>query len=226
MSRVIDLTLTLKSGMRGVAVLPKFTVKDDGWNASTLELYSHCGTHMDAQLHFEAGSETIDTKSLDKCVGPAWVIPIENLEPNAVIGIEHLGQIAERFESGESLLLKTGWSRYVENSEIYRDGLPRIGESLARWCIQKNVNILGVEAPSVAKVGDLKELTRIHKILLEGGVTIVEGLTNLDSIKYEKVYFMALPLKIQGGDGAPVRAIAIEDSPTSRIPFPIAKPAT
>ena len=197
--------------MRGVAVRPKFTVKDDGWNASTLELYSHCGTHMDAQLHFEAGPETIDLKPLDNCVGPAWVVSIENLELNAVIGIEHLGQTGERFTSGESLLLKTGWSRHVENPEIYRDGLPRIGEPLAHWCVEKNVNILGVEAPSVAKVDDLKELTQIHKILLEGGVTIVEGLANLGALTREKVYFMALPLKIAGGDGAPVRAIAIEN---------------
>lgn len=210
MSRIIDLTQTLKTGMRGVSVTPKFTLKDDGWNASTLELYSHCATHMDSQLHFEAGPETIDTKPLEKCLGPAWIVPMENLAPRAPIEIGHLGGIAERFMAGESLLLKTGWSEHVDNPKIYRDGLPRISESLANWCVEKGVNILGVEAPSVADVNDIEEVTRIHKILLGGGVTIVEGLTNLDSLTREKVFFIALPLKVEACDGAPVRAIAIE----------------
>lgn len=210
MSRIVDLTQTLSDGARGVAIRPNYTLKDDGWNASTLELYSHCATHMDSQLHFEAGPETIDTKPLEKCLGPAWIVAMENLTPRALIEIGHLGDIADRFKAGESLLLKTGWSHHVDNPEIYRDGLPRISESLANWCVDKGVNILGVEAPSVADVNDLEEVTRIHKILLGGGVTIVEGLTNLDSITQEKVFFIALPLKVEACDGAPVRAIAIE----------------
>lgn len=210
MSRIVDLTQTLKTGMRGVDVRPKFTLKDDGWNASTLELYSHCATHMDSQLHFEAGPETIDTKPIEKCLGPAWIVPMENLAPRALIKIEHLGDIEKRFTAGESLLLKTGWSRHADNPEIYRDGLPRISEALANWCVEKRVSILGVEAPSIADVNDIEEVTRIHKILLSGGVTIVEGLTNLEELSQEKVFFIALPLKIEGCDGAPVRAIAIE----------------
>ena len=69
MSRVIDLTLTLKPGMRGVAVSPGFTVERDGWNASTLELYSHAGTHMDSQIHFAAGPQTIDQHAPMHCSG-------------------------------------------------------------------------------------------------------------------------------------------------------------
>jgi kynurenine formamidase len=71
--------------------------------------------------------------------------------------------------------------------------------------------MLGVEPPSVADVHNREELTNVHRVLLGGGVIVVEGLTNLDQIRAEKVTFMALPLKIAGGDGAPARAIAIED---------------
>ena len=70
---------------------------------------------------------------------------------------------------------------------------------------------LGVEPPSVADVNNLEELTSVHNVLLGAGIIIVEGLTNLDQIQNEKVTFMALPLKIARGDGAPVRALAIED---------------
>jgi kynurenine formamidase len=99
----------------------------------------------------------------------------------------------------------------VENPAIYRDGLPRVSEELARWCVQRQVRMLGVEAPSVADVNNLAEVTLIHQILLGGGVIIVEGLTNLAALQRDRVYFGAVPLKIAGGDGSPCRAFAIED---------------
>ena len=70
--------------------------------------------------------------------------------------------------------------------------------------------LIGVEPPSVADVNDLAELTEVHQTLFRGGVVIVEGLANLDQITQPEVEFIALPLKISGGDGCPVRAIAIE----------------
>lgn len=74
---------------------------------------------------------------------------------------------------------------------------------------------IGVEPPSVADVNALDELTRIHKILLQAGVTIVEGLTNLESLTQQRVFFVAAPLKLESGDGAPCRAFAIEDDDDS-----------
>jgi kynurenine formamidase len=62
----------------------------------------------------------------------------------------------------------------------------------------------------VADVNDKEELTRIHKILLGGNITIVEGLTNLEALTKERVFFVAAPLKIEGGDGCPCRAFAVE----------------
>ena len=82
---------------------------------------------------------------------------------------------------------------------------------LAIWCVQRRVKLLGVEPPSVADVHNLEELTRIHQLLLAGGVTIVEGLTNLDQLRADRVFFRRLPLKIHGGDGCPCRAFAVED---------------
>jgi kynurenine formamidase len=63
----------------------------------------------------------------------------------------------------------------------------------------------------VADVNNRQELTDVHRVLLEAGVVIVEGLTNLDRIQSEVVEFIALPLKVLDGDGAPVRAVAIEE---------------
>jgi kynurenine formamidase len=210
MSKIIDLTLALKTGMRGFASEPKYTVARDGWNASTLSLYTHAGTHMDSQIHFEAGPETLDQIPLERCLGPAWLVNLAGIAPKALIEITHFGEVANQFQPGDSLLLRTDWSRHVDNPAIYRDQLPRISEGLARWCVDKRVKILGVEPPSIADVTNLPEVTFIHKILLGGGVNIVEGLTNLDALAPGKLFFVALPLKISGGDGCPCRAFAVE----------------
>jgi kynurenine formamidase len=210
MQRIIDLTLTVRPGMRGVEFETFHTVDEHGWNSRILHLYSHSGTHMDAPLHFAAGDGTVDRIPLDRCLGPAWVIDLAGIAPKAVITVSHLGHMAKRIQTGDALLLRTGWSAYVDDTLQYRDNLPRIGRDLAEWCVAKSIRLLGVEPPSVADVNNLDEVGVIHRILLEGGVIIVEGLTNLAALQRERVYFGALPLKIEGGDGSPCRAFAIE----------------
>lgn len=210
MQPFIDLTLTMRQGMRGVDWESIREYARDGWNARTLHLYSHACTHMDAQTHFAAGDETIDRIPLERCLGPAWIVDVPDLAPRALIDVAHLGSIAVNHQPGESFLVRTGWSRYVDDALTYRDGLPRISERLAEWCVEHRVNVLGVEPPSVADVNNREEITRVHKILLGGNVIIVEGLTNLSAIQQQKVLFGAFPLKIEGGDGCPCRAFAVE----------------
>jgi kynurenine formamidase len=210
MSRIIDLALTMRRGMRGVDWEQAKTVERDGWNARTLHLYSHAGTHMDAQTHFAAGPGTIDVTPLERCMGPAWLIKLDGIADKTLITVAHLGDVAAKFRPGDSLLLRTGWSHHVGNPQHYRDNFPRISEELAHWCVEHAVNVLGVEPPSVADVNNMEELTRIHQILLGANVTLVEGLTNLGALTQEKVFFIAAPLKIDGGDGCPCRAFAIE----------------
>src|SRR4030095_8245887 len=156
MKHLVDLTQTLRAGMRGVAWDTATTVEREGWNARALHLYSHAGTPVDAQAPFAAGPETIDQIPLERCMGPACVVDIPGLAPRALITVDHLGEVHKEFHPGDSLLLRTGWSRFVDEPSIYRDGLPRIGEDLARWCVSHSVKILGVEPPSVADVNDLE----------------------------------------------------------------------
>lgn len=210
MARIIDLTVSLENGLQGVTIEPAKTLEANGWNATTLGLYSHCGTHMDAPLHFGVSDQTIDQVPLDRCMGPTWVADMAGIEPRALIGVDDLGRIEDKVGTGDGLLLRTGWSERIGNPS-YRNALPRVSEELARWCVEKGVRLLGVEPPSVADVNNLEELTAVHGILLGAGVIIVEGLTNLDQIRSERVTFMAFPLKVKGGDGSPVRAIAIEE---------------
>jgi len=200
MSRIIDLTLPLKSGMRGVSFEPARVLEKDGWNATTIHLYSHAGTHMDAPSHF-GGNQTIDKIEVGRCIGPAWIVDLSGAKPHSLIDVEHIGQVAEKAQQGDSLLIRTDWSRNLGKPK-YREALPRVSPALARWCAKNNIAMLGLEQPAVADVNNIEELTAVHRILLEAGVVIVEGLTNLDAITKEKVTFIALPLKLAGGDGA------------------------
>ena len=215
---MIDLTLPLQSGMRGVEIEAKRTVKRDGWNASTYHLYSHSGTHMDAPLHFGCTDQTIEEIPLERCIGLAWVADLTHLPSRSIITVEDLGKFAEQLEPGHSLILRTGWSKHVNDPDYYRNELHRIGPALATWCVERQVKMLGVEAPSVADVNSLEELTAIHRILLTGNVIIVEGLANLDQINQDQILFAALPLRIKDGDGSPCRAVAI----TNPVPDSVA----
>jgi kynurenine formamidase len=210
MPRIIDLTVTLKEGMRGVSYEPFKVLEKDGWNARMLHLYSHAGTHMDAPLHFGVSGETIDRIPPDRFVADAWVIDAPAAEDSMMIGLGHLGDVRDRLVAGEGLLFRTGWHRFI-NAENYRTALPWIGRELARWCVERKVKLIGVEPPSVAILTDMQELQAVHRILLGGDVVLVEGLCNLEQIRKPKVKVIALPLKIEGGDGAPARVIAIEE---------------
>ena len=206
---VTDLTMPLREGMRGVEFETKYTVAENGWNARTLHLYSHAGTHMDAPVHVEAGPQTIDQIPLADCMGRAWIADVTHASERQPLGVADLGPIADDVQPGDGLLLASSWSQYVDQPDYYRDNFPPISAELARWIVSRGVRMVGVEPPSVADVNDLPAVTEIHQILLGAGVIIVEGLTGLDALPDRSCFFAAVPLKIENGDGCPCRAFAI-----------------
>ena len=162
---------------------------------------------MDAPCHFLEDGRTIDEQSLATCCGSAKVLDLSPIAPRELITIERIRTATDEVNAGDRLLLRTDWHKRFGTPE-YRDGLPRISAECARWLVERRVALIGVEPPSVADVNNIEEVTEIHRILLGGGIVIVEGLVNLDQLP-SKVEFIALPLKIRGGDGCPVRAIAV-----------------
>jgi kynurenine formamidase len=208
--RIIDLTQTLKEGIRGFSSEPSASVAKNGWNATTLKIYSHAGTHIDSPRHFNTGKKGIDKTPLENFIADCWIIELSGIDPGTLITTKDLGSLQKKIKPQDGLLFRTGWSRYINDTDLYRNRLPRLSEELVKWCIEAQVKLLGVEPPSVADVNNIRELKKIHKLLLNAGITIVEGLSGLDQVTSEKVKFIALPLKIENGDGAPCRAIAIE----------------
>ena len=208
----IDLTLSYNKNVAGFRSEPARLLHKDGWNATTLQIYSHAGTHMDAPTHFEVNEQTIDQIPLEKFFAKrTWLVRLLDLPLSYLIKSEDvLSQVAD-FQKGDSIIIRTDWSKRLEadTENTYRNALPRISEDLANWMVANEVTILGVEPPSVADVNNMEEVTKIHIILL-GLVIIIEGLCNLDSIKSTMIELIALPLKIEGCDGSPCRVVAIE----------------
>lgn len=210
MSRVIDISISLKEPMRGFQISESRNITDHGWNATNLHIYSHAGTHMDAPTHFDINPVSIDEISPHRFISDCHIIKVPVNTDSQLIDLKDLGDKIDVIKQDESVILQTGWSKYADDLSVYRDKLPRIGEELARWMADKKINLIGVEPPSVADVNNIDELQLIHGILLEAGILILEGITNLESLEKEYVKLIALPLKIYKGDGAPVRALVIE----------------
>lgn len=210
----LDLTLPYDQNIVGFQSEPARLINKDGWNATTLQIYSHAGTHMDAPTHFEVNEQTIDQIPIAKFFAKrTWVVKLLDLPLSYLIQLEDVLPQLTYFQKGESIIIRTDWSKRLgaDTENTYRNALPRISKGLANWMVANEVNILGVEPPSVADVNNMEEVTQIHKILL-GNVIIVEGLCNLDLISKNIFELIALPLKIEGCDGSPCRVIAIENS--------------
>jgi kynurenine formamidase len=211
--RIIDLSLTLRDGMRGVGFQSATAIPAESYNTTSLSLYSHAGTHMDAPLHFIDGGRTIDHIALEKCFGPAHVFDLTHKPDHSLITVADLEPFARRVTPHSRVLLRTDWDHHAGATD-YRTHFPRISLELAEWLVERDIWLLGVQSPSVASLRpeDRQELIDVHQTLLNAEIVIVEGLANLHQIRQAMVQFMALPLKLDGIDGSPTRAIAIEDA--------------
>ncbi|MHB8841707.1 MAG: cyclase family protein [Candidatus Aquicultor sp.] len=166
-------------------------------DVSMLRMGSHTGTHVDAPAHFLPGGATVDQLALDVLVGPAAVfeLTIENEITQA--DLEALD-----FEGCERALFKTRNSRLWERDEFTTDFVYFTPDA-ARLLVEKGVRLVGIDYLSVA---EYKHGTDVHRILLQHGVVIVEGL-DLSKIEAGAYQVMCLPLKVLGAEGAPARVL-------------------
>ena len=93
--QVIDLSLPVTNEMPGVNIRTARQLDPDGWNATTLQLYSHAGTHMDAPRHFLPDGKPLDQQDLNVLVGPALVVNLAPAAPRELITVKHLASVAD-----------------------------------------------------------------------------------------------------------------------------------
>jgi arylformamidase len=174
-------------------------------NVGAVTMGVHNASHADAPFHFEEGAPTIERMPLETYLGEAVVVDLTSRFDNgqrSEITIADLGPAAE---AAPRLLLKTGiW----KDSKIFPEWIPVIAREVPKWLESRHVKLLGLDLPSVDSI-DAKVLVN-HHALAAANVAIVESL-DLSEVEAGTYHLSALPLRISGGDAAPVRAILWRD---------------
>jgi kynurenine formamidase len=213
MSKIIDLTAPMFDGAPTMPMDPKMSLtwhcslETLGYNLSRLTTSTHQGTHMDAARHFFNNGETIDQVSLDRCVVRSVKADLTAKKPGDPINVEDLKPYEARIAQGNQILLHTGWDKKFPD-QIYFSGFPYVTKELADWFVEKKVGLVGMDMPTPNGT----DWKYVHIKMLGAGILIVEGLANMEQLpKGTPFTFYSLPLKLQGRDGSPIRAIAILD---------------
>jgi len=173
---------------------------------------THCGTHIDAPLHFIPRGPTVDQIPLDWLIGSARILnftPI--ISPKQDFGVDDF-RIRLGDDKPERLILRFDWSDHWGTNKYYTDH-PYITEEAAHWLVDRGVRVLAMDTPQVDSPDNGRNSVNDspnHKIMLGAGVVFVEYLTNLRQITDSEVELIVLPLNIIGADGAPARVIAIQ----------------
>jgi len=165
-------------------------------NIGKLTASVHTGTHVDAPFHFNSGAAAIDQLDVNIYIGRAKIIDVTGLK---YIGREELQSYD--LDGAERLLLKT---KNQSNILEFPSEIPLLREDIGSFLKEKGIFLLGLDIPSVDEITS-KELP-IHHTLYQHGVYILENLL-LDNVEEGEYDLIALPLRIEGADGSPVRAV-------------------
>ncbi len=197
-----------------------------GWFYSSYSLCTpeHGGTHFDAPIHFSASGAPVHEVPLQVVIAPAVTIDVSAqaaLDPNYRLSLDDVlgfeashGEIAD----GMIVLLRTGWSGRWPDAAAYMgddtpgdvSGLsfPGYGVAAARLLVERRgVAVLGIDTASIDH-GPSKDFA-VHVLAAESNVGALENLTGLDQLPPTGFTVFALPIKIEGGSGAPMRAVAL-----------------
>lgn len=197
---------------------------EDGYfySAYGFSAAEHGGTHLDAPVHFARDGTTADEIDLYRLVGPAAVVDVsEQASPDYQVSVRDLevwearnGRIPER----AILLLRTGWAERWPDREAYLGTeatgpeavselhFPGLHPEAARWLVEnRSVGAVGIDTPSI-DYGQSTEF-RSHRILYADGIPGFENVAGLDALPEWGAFVVALPMKIDGGSGGPLRIV-------------------
>jgi kynurenine formamidase len=167
---------------------------------------THTGTHIDVPAHRIKGQKTVDQVEIEKFTQRAFVMDFTFLKPLEEITSSMLERYTGKVKEVKAVIIKTGWGTHFGKEDFFTS-FPGLAEDAVDWFYQNGIELIGLESPSVNAVKHLE----LHRLLLEKEIYIVESLANADSISKEYVELYAVPLKLKGLDGSPVRAFAVEE---------------
>ena len=202
----IDVTIAITNDMvtwpgdKKVRISRSSSIGVDGAvaNVTSLSLSAHTGTHIDAPLHFVANGTDIAGLQLSNLIGLAKVFHIHDQQKISFNEVKSFD-----IKPGDRLLFRTRNSEIDWQLKPFMDEYVYLASDAARYLVENGVSCIGVDYLSVA--GE-ENGTEVHQLLLNSGVTIIEGL-DLRSTEAGVYEMIALPMKITGSDGAPARVV-------------------
>jgi kynurenine formamidase len=214
--KIIDLSMTIEEGLSGtiseVKVIQEMTRQWSGrhfkepcvgWESRSILISEHCGTHVDAPYHYVPNTKTIDQVPLSYFVGDAVLVDLRNIQ-RAGKPITKGDLVA--FCEGNDLDIRKG-DIVILFSETDAKGLT---DEAVDWLVEREIKGVGTNiSVEEERVEEGRVVRTAHVNFLSRGISIYEGLVNLEKIGKNRFTFIGLPLKIRSGTGSPVRAIAL-----------------
>ena len=194
--------------------------------ANDFRTSEHGGTHVDAPIHFAQGRQTVDRIPLERLVGPAVMVDVTEAasrDPDYQVTVADIEAAESRdglIADGSIVLIRTGYSRrwpeaasYLGTAErgagaVAKLHFPGLHRDAAAWLVaHRSIAAIGIDTASI----DFGQSTLFesHRALFAKDIPAFENLANLDRLPARGAHVIALPMKIAGGSGAPLRAIAI-----------------
>jgi len=189
----------------------------DGYEFSAatmaLALGDHAGTHVDAPRHFDAraGARSIDEMPLETFFTEAVCLDLSAKPLKSDISIADLEAAIEAarvaLKPKDTVLLHMDFYRRCYGTDGYLTDFPGLTKESATWLGRQGIGMFGVEAVSPGRPG--RNNFEVHHVCRDLGFTHMEGLVNLDKLVGKgRFRFIGFPLKIRGGTGSPIRAVA------------------
>lgn len=195
------------------------------WYASaTYGASEHGGTHMDSPFHFARDGLTMERIPVSRLIGPAVVIDVSQAcarNPDyelTVADLETWEKRHGRIPEGAIVLVRAGWGKYWPDKKRYLGSdapgdtanlhFPGISEAAAMFlATRRKIDGVGIDTASIDH-GPSKRFPA-HQVLYRANIYGLENVANLERLPATGAYLIALPMKIKGGTGAPVRIIAV-----------------
>ncbi len=228
---LIDLSREITHRMQGFPTHPPVIITEFGrhddiretfglkYSSATmyLSMSDHAGTHVDAPRHFNPDPEAagIDEVPLEEFFTEAVCLDLSHKPLKTDITIEDL-EAAEaaagvKIQAGDTVLLYTGFTDKTIGTDAFITDFQGLTKESAEWLGAKGIRMFGVEPISPGRPGKINY--EVHNVCRDMGFTHIEGLVNLDKLVGKgRFRFIGFPLRIKGGTGSPIRAVAwIED---------------
>ena len=208
---IIDLSHTLSQTISvfpgsGKPVMNTIAViEQDGFREKQLVLSTHHGTHIDCPYHLLGEGFHTGNAELQRFFGKGSVIDCRNFSPANRISSDSLHLMETKITGTDFLLFYTGMDQYW-NTPLYTGTFPTLAPEAAEYLTRFSLKGIGIDTLSIDPVEDSSLI--IHKTFLSGNIIIIENLTGLEQLVDKEFWFSCFPLKIEEGDGSPVRACA------------------